>query len=241
MHPSNRTPDQRVARYLPPPQFTAAPLGDVRDAADFLAETSRLLAESFVQSTLRTAASLALPLLGTWCMADAVDDDGAMRRLFVLHSDAGLQDRALRHFKMRFLRAGEALGVGRVMSTPAMPLAVIDGGDVLSVVPGLEAQLLRELGAASFLVVGLQSAGRTVGAITFGASTRREYDAMDLVLADDLGRRCAATIESARSYGETQMARVRIEHAFAMESAARAELAYAAERGDRAFDFELEW
>jgi hypothetical protein len=233
---SNRIPDHRAARYSPPTHSAAAPLADARTPADFLSEASRLLAESFLHSTLSTAASLALPLLGTWCMADAVDHEGAMRRMFVLHPDVELQERARRHFNRRVLREGEAIGVGRMMSTTSMHLAVIDGDEVLAEIPETEARLLRQLGARSFLVIGLRTNGQTVGAMTFGSNVPRDYDAVDLVLADDLGRRCAATIDSAWSYGETQIARVRAEHAFAMEDAARAEFAYAVERGDRAFE-----
>jgi hypothetical protein len=236
MQPSNRIPDHRAARYLPPTHSATTPLADVRAPADFLSEASRLLTESFLQSTLTTAASLALPLLGTWCMADAVDHEGAMRRLFVLHSDAELQERARRYFNRRILREGEAIGVGRMTAVTTMHLAVINGDEVFAEVPETEAQLLRQLGARSFLVIGLRTNGHTVGAITFGSNAPRDYDAVDLVLADDLGRRCAATIESAWSYGEMQIARVRAEHSFAMEDAARAEFAYASERGDRAFE-----
>lgn len=233
---SNRTSDHRAGRNLPPIQFTAARLTDVRAESDFLAETSRLLGESLLQSTLRTAASLALPFLGTWCMADAVDPEGAMRRLFVLHSDADLQERARRHFSMRVLRHGEPLGVGRMTSVSTTHLAVIDGDEILAKIPDDEARILRQLGARSFLVIGLRSAGGTVGAITFGSHAPRDYDAVDLLLADELGRRCAATIDSARAYGEMQIARIRVEHEFALEDAARAEFDYAVERGDRAFD-----
>src|SRR2546423_14878474 len=58
----------------------------------FLAETSRCLGDSLdFQSTLETAAALALPHFGTWCMVDVIEPNGAIRRVAVIHPNAAKQ------------------------------------------------------------------------------------------------------------------------------------------------------
>jgi hypothetical protein len=63
----------------------------------------------------------------------------------------------------------------------------------------------RELGARCFLMVPMSAHGRTLGAITFVSGDRRHYDD-DLLLAKDLGRRCAMALDDARLYAASQEA-----------------------------------
>src|SRR5262245_26665885 len=81
---------------------------------DFLDEAGRLLAESFLQSTLATAAGLAIPLLGNWCMIDVVEDDESVRRLAIIHSDTELQERARRFYAAQPIALAESIGISRV-------------------------------------------------------------------------------------------------------------------------------
>jgi signal transduction histidine kinase len=52
----------------------------------------------------------------------------------------------------------------------------------------------------------MSARGRTLGAITFVSDERREYDAADLLLGEDLGRRCAMAVDNARLYAASQRA-----------------------------------
>jgi len=205
-----------------------------RPTVDFFAEASRLLADSFLRATLATASGLALPLLGTWCMVDVIEGD-AIRRLVILHPDATMQRRARAVFDTRAPRNGDPIGAPRMISNNQS--VVIGTADVLNEISDVEIRdLLAALGARSFLVVAMPTPRGVAGAITFGSNDPRRYSVDDLIVARELGRRCARHVECARSYGEGQMARVRAEHAYAMEDAARAEFAYALERGDQPFD-----
>jgi signal transduction histidine kinase len=57
----------------------------------------------------------------------------------------------------------------------------------------------------SFLSLPLEARGRVLGAITFAsAESDRRYDADDLPLAEDLGRRVAVAIDNARLYRAAQ-------------------------------------
>jgi GAF domain-containing protein len=197
---------------------------------DFIAETGRLLSDSFLCATLSTAAGLAMPALGSWCMVDVIDGE-SIRRPIVLHPDSALQVRARDFFEIHIPRSGDPVGSPRVVS--AGQSVVVASPDALNEIADVETrELLVELGARSFLVVAMQTPRGIVGAITFGSNEPRRYWSEELFVARELGRRCARTVECARSYGETQMARVRAEHAYALEDAARAEFAYALERGD---------
>ena len=59
-----------------------------RSRAGFLAEASRTLAQSLdYGTTLATVAGPATPELGAWVLVDLVEEDGAVRRLAVIHPD----------------------------------------------------------------------------------------------------------------------------------------------------------
>jgi signal transduction histidine kinase len=71
----------------------------------------------------------------------------------------------------------------------------------------------------------MRARGRTLGAITFVSDDHRQYDDADLLLAEDLGRRCAMAIDNARLYGLAEAARRAAE-------AAREDATFAAQRAD---------
>src|SRR3954454_19973049 len=53
------------------------------------------------------------------------------------------------------------------------------------------------------MVVPLTARGRTLGAMTLATDgSGRTFDADDLALAEELGRRCALAVDNARLYGE---------------------------------------
>jgi hypothetical protein len=229
LHSFHNSDSRRTIPLAPTPEG-ALRAGD--DASlDFLTETSRRLGDAFLGSTLTTAAGLALPLLGTWCIVDVVDATGVMRRLTVLHPDAARQQLARNHFEAHPPFEDEQIGVARMM-TEAAEVVQPEAQRLLSRIAQAETRaLISELGASALLVVAMRLGGQTLGAITFGSAEPRSYEASDIAIAEDLGRRCAFTVDCARSYGEMQIARIRAEHAFAMEDAARAEFEFA--RGRR--------
>jgi signal transduction histidine kinase len=183
-----------------------APSGG-RARLKFLAETSRSLADSLdVETTLATAAGLALPHFGTWCMVDFVEADGAIRRVAVIHPDAGKQRLARSFYDEHPPRRDDALGAARVIRTRESDF-VLAYDEVLEGIAEEEHRaLLRELGACSFLMVPMATRGKTLGAITFVSDDRRRYDDADLLLAEDLGRRCAMALDNARLYAASQAA-----------------------------------
>ena len=200
----------------------------------FLAETSRCLGDSLdFQSTLETAARLALPHFGTWCMVDVIEAEGSIRRVAVIHPDSAKQAAAREYYEAHPPCKDDAIGAPRVIRTLESEFVVVTSGDALAQLPD-EAQrnLLRELGATSFLMVPMRARGHTLGAITFVSDVQREYDDADLLLAEDLGRRCAMALDNARLFRESHDLRVSAEDALTRAEAAREDAAYAAQRAE---------
>jgi len=190
-------------------QDAASGPDDARTRFAFLAETSRLLAASLdFQSTLTTAAGVALPHFGTWCIVDIVDPAGTISRVAVIHPDPAKQQAARDYYTAHPPHRDDPIGAPRVIRTSESEFTVVAASDAIDHVPDDEHRnLLRALGARSFLIVPMRARGRMLGAITFVSDGQRQYDDADLLLAEDLGRRCAMAIDNARLYGEAESAR----------------------------------
>jgi signal transduction histidine kinase len=193
----------------------------------FLAETSRYLADSLdYQTTLATAAGLALPHFGIWCMVDIVEPDESIRRAAVIHPDPEKQRLARDYYRDHPPGRDDPIGAPRVIRTHHSEFAAVAIANALEGIADVaHRELLEQLGARSFLIVPMRARGRTLGAITFVSDDQRQYDDADLLLAEDLGRRCAMAIDNARLYGLAQDARRAAE-------AAGEDATFAAERAD---------
>jgi len=189
--------------------------GDSRTRFAFLAETSRCLADSLdLETTLATAANLALPHFGSWCMVDIVEADESICRVAVIHPDAEKQRAARDFYREHPPDRDDAIGAPRVIRTHHSEFAPVADADVLDgIADPAHRDILRQLGAQSFLTVPMRARGRTLGAITFVSDDQRRYDDADLLLAEDLGRRCAMAIDNARLYGQAEDARRTAEEA----------------------------
>ena len=186
----------------------------------FLAETSRHLAESLdYQTTLATVAHLALPHFGSWCMVDIVEADDSIRRVAVIHPDEEKQRLARSYYEEHPPGRDDPIGAPRVIRTRVSESAPVAVANALEGIADIaHRQLLEQLGAQRFLIVPMRARGRILGAITFVSDNQRKYDDADLLLAEDLGRRCGMAIDNARLYG--------------LAEAARENAAFAAQRAD---------
>jgi signal transduction histidine kinase len=175
----------------------------------FLAEASSTLSSSLdYETTLANVAELVVPRLADWCAVDVVDQDGVtIRRLTLVHKDPAKRAWAERSRDLFAPTIDEQEGSGRVIRTgEPMLYRTISPEFLESSAPSAEhAELLRQLGLESAMVVPLRVGGRTLGALTFASSDpKRLYRKDELDFAEHLGRRAATAVDNALLFRESE-------------------------------------
>lgn len=189
---------------------------EAQAGARFLAEASRLLADSLdYETTLATAARLSLPYLGAWCIVDLCTD-GEMRRAAVIHADPALQALARRLEEGWPPERDDPFGVPRAVRTRRTEIVTPIPDTLLRRVARSDENLrvLRALGMGSLLVVPLLARGDVLGAITYvSPAGGRAHGPPDVALAADLAARCAMALDNARLHRDALEGRARAEEA----------------------------
>ncbi len=176
----------------------------------FLAEASTVLASSLdYRTTLVSLAHLAVPRLADWCAIDAVNEAGEINRVAVAHVDLTKAE-AVRAAEGHYPLVADALsGVVPVLETGGLEFLPERSGGALEREPDDPRlrDLLVRLQPRARMTVPLMTPGRERATVTlvFGESGRA-YTREDLALAEDLARRAALAIDSARLYREAQEA-----------------------------------
>ena len=177
------------------------------DASRFLADASGVLAESLdYEVTLERVAHLAVPSLADWCVVDIVEKH-QVRRLAIAHTDPARVELA-RQLQARYPEEPDAPnGVWAVLRNgkSEMLSEISDAMLVAGARDDEHLRLIRALELRSYLIVPLLARGHTLGAITFvAAESGRQYEAWDLVIAEELAGRAALALDNARLYRESQ-------------------------------------
>jgi predicted ATPase/signal transduction histidine kinase len=137
--------------------------------------------------------------LADWALIDLMEA-GAVARVASAHRDPG-KEPLLRQLIDRYpVQVGAATPVARVLQDTA-PLHVPSLSDEqlrAYCVDERHAEIVRELGARSFVVVPLIARGTPIGALSLVSTIPHHFEAGDLELAAELGRRVAMAIENAR-------------------------------------------
>jgi len=181
----------------------------------FLIEAGSILAASLdYVTTLTSVVNLIVPRLADWCVVDIVDDMGAIRRIAMKHHDPE-KTPLLQTLEKSFPHTPDA---------PAGPASVIRTGlsehypevSPASIAAAARNQthldLLIALDMRSYMCVPLIARGRSVGAISFVQSdSDRRYQATDLTLAEELGRRAAVAVDNAMLFEAERASRTRAE------------------------------
>ena len=180
-------------------------LKQVEQAQRFLAEASRMLADSLdYEATLATIAKLAVPSVADWCGVDlATDRPLEAQRVAVEHIDpakvALAQELADRYPAEARSDRGlhQVLATGESQLWPHIPDALI----VEAAQDEDHLRMIRELGMASAMIVPMRVRDRVLGAISFvSAESGKTFNPGDLRLAEDLALRAATAVENARLY-----------------------------------------
>jgi PAS domain S-box-containing protein len=185
----------------------------------FLSEASAVLSSSLDYGvTLERVAKLAVAGIAEWCTVYVVED-GIARRVAMAHADPAMADFAEEYERSYPEEITPEHGVGKVIATgepeivspvtEAMIAAAIQGPDHLA--------LLQQLKLSASIVAPLRSQGASLGAIRLLGTDGHHFDAGDLQLALDLGRRAAAAIENAQLHRALveQTTELRLSHAAA--------------------------
>jgi PAS domain S-box-containing protein len=170
----------------------------------FLAEAGNVLAASLdEEATIARLASLTIPFLADYCLIDAVEADGSLRRIATAHVDPKkaqlLQElerypprsRAARHPVIKAVRTGLSQ-FESVLRAETLRRIAADAE---------HRRVLDQLRPCSWMTVPMVARGRRLGALTLARSeSQRHYSTHDLVLAEELARRAALAVDNARLY-----------------------------------------
>jgi len=179
----------------------------------FLAEAGRLLTGSLdYEQTLQTVAELAVPEIADWCAVDVFEEGREIRHVGLAAVDPD-KLRLAKELRTRYPTDPDApTGVPEVLRTGTSQLYEEIPDEMLE--QGAQDEehlrLIRSVGLRSAMIAPLVARARTLGAITFVTSeSSRRFDANDLALAEEIGRRAGVAVDNARLFGErSHIARV---------------------------------
>jgi signal transduction histidine kinase/CheY-like chemotaxis protein len=175
------------------------------DRALVKSDVSLILADFKQPEPVRfqAAAERLVPLFGDWCIIDAHDDAGVLRRMAVSHVPAsrpaladGLRGTPPEGFTAAIQsNSGKAVLLRELTDETRAAMA----GDPMY------KELLNEMGARSLLSVPLVARGHVLGALTLMyAESGRIYDERDLPFAEQVAERCAIALDNARLHWERE-------------------------------------
>jgi PAS domain S-box-containing protein len=181
----------------------------------FLAEASAALTESLdEQATLDALARLAVGNLADGAMITLVNEDGGFDHVTTRSRDGVTAAYAAETERMYPLAPNSLSGYPRAIRT-AEPELVAESAFEEHILPRIAVdathlERLRRLRMYSAMIIPLVARGNTLGAMTLvlhGPERRRAFDASDLSLATELGRRAALALDNARLFEAERRAR----------------------------------
>lgn len=175
-------------------------------AMRLLSNASNLVANSLdYEATLAAVAQLAVPGFADWSSVEILEPGGTMRQVAVAHSDPARAALG-RELRRRYpLNMELTFGVPNVVRTSQSELYEDIPDSLLQNIAQdpQELQALRKLGLRSAMIVPLIARGRTIGAMIFVSErAERRFTKADLLLAEELARRCAMAVDNARLYAD---------------------------------------
>ncbi|MFL5818511.1 MAG: SpoIIE family protein phosphatase [Conexibacter sp.] len=171
-----------------------------------LAEASDALASSLdYERTLQRIAELAVPGFAEWCGVDVPGPGGFAQLVAIAHRDPAKVALARRMRALYPVPLDRSEGIATVMrGAPRFVRAqILDEELRLYAQDDQHFAMLRELGMASVVVVPLAAGGQKLGTLILSRGTSgRAFDAADIKLAEELGRRAGTAVLNARTYTE---------------------------------------
>jgi serine phosphatase RsbU (regulator of sigma subunit) len=176
---------------------------DLKQAAEtqrLLAEAGRVLAGSLdYEETLRRVAWLAVPDLGDWCMVDVAGDRG-LERVAVAHADPARAELAAQ-LRGLIIDPDGSVGPAAVARTGRAELHPVVDADHLrgAAIHPRHHALVTAIGVRSAASVPMTVRGQRLGVMTIStAESGRTLGPHQLAVLEELGRRAAVAVDSAR-------------------------------------------
>jgi len=194
--------------------------------AKFLADATAALGSSIVyDEMLTTLANFLVPELGDWCSIYVLEG-AELRAVTVAHSDPTKVESVKEYRRRHPPDPQYPRGIWHVTRT-GVPEVINDITDEMLTRSTSDPEvlaMLRSVGMNAALLVPLKGRSSVLGALVLvSAEGRRRYDADDVELAEELGRRAGVAIEHAQLYLQAQSAAKAAEQAVkAAEEASRA-------------------
>jgi len=191
------------------------------EGMQFLVDASAALAETLEEeTTLDTLARLAVDQLADGAMITLVREGGRLEHVTTRSRDGHTAALAAETERMYPLPSDASSGYPRAIRTGEAELIPPDAfhEDILPKVAAdaIHLERLRRLAMYSGMVVPLVARGHIMGAMTLvlhGPERRRPFDAADLAVAIELGRRAALALDNGRLYAAERDARDEAERA----------------------------
>ncbi len=187
----------------------------VEETQRFLADVSTTLASSLdYEETLAAITKLATPTIADWCAIDMLTEDETLKRLSVSHVNPDKVKWAYEIQEKYPPKLDPATGIGKVLASgqPDVILEVTNAMIAAAHLDDEQMKLIDEIGFRSVVVVPLRGRDRILGAITLVTTTEsgRFFDAIDVAMAEEMGRRAGLAVDNARLYHEAQQQRERL-------------------------------
>ena len=163
-----------------------------------------------VDERLDRFARLLVPELADYVKIELLEGKGGRRPVAIAHQNPE-REALMRAWRARgTLAESERVGMGTTLAqgeakltSEIVPEAVVRSARETTGEEG--AELMREIGPRSQIVVPLRARGRVLGALSLTmAESGRRYDEHDLNLVRDLGLRAGLAVDNARLYEEAQ-------------------------------------
>ncbi len=194
-----RAPDGRVTQAI----NVIEDITDLKQAEAtqrLLAEAGRVLAGSLdYEETLRRVSWLAVPALADWCTVDVLGDHG-LERVAVAHADPGHAPLAAR-LQGVVIDPGGSVGPAAVLRTGRSELHrhVDEAHYRAAALNPTHLEAMLKIGARSNVSVPMTVRGERLGVMTLStAESGRILGPDELSVLEDLGRRAAVAVDSAR-------------------------------------------
>jgi PAS domain S-box-containing protein len=174
-----------------------------RDALEYIARSSDVLFESFdVNKSMKGLMNVLVPKLADFALVLLADSDGALRSVASLHRDVRRMTELERVRSERLLTPeAEVRELRRLREHRPRLIRDFNVAAARAQLWPYLASVLAPLEPHSSITIPLHARGATFGGLyVFAGTTGRGYDARDLPLFVEIGRRASIAVENARSY-----------------------------------------